>query len=112
MQKLFPRSRRGNMVINFVLFLMGFVVLIYFINPINTFTDYAKQSNNLNCPGYVYNGDPNNLLSYNASLRSDNLSCLGVTLFLPFLFIIYLVMSVYLILYNKIDFTSAVDQGY
>jgi hypothetical protein len=86
-------------------FILGLGVLIAFISPINSFLNMAQQSDSLNCYGYIYNGDVNNSLSFNASLNNGNsgspLACLALKLYLPYLLLIFLIGGMSAVLANR-----------
>jgi hypothetical protein len=96
-------NNRGNIMLNLMFFLMGLAVLVIFISPISAFIGIAETSNNLNCPGYVYNGNPNATLSYNASLNSSSLTCLAMKLYLPYIVLACLIGGVSALLYNRVN---------
>lgn len=64
---------------------MALAVLVVFLKPINTFLDFPKQSDNLNCHKFIYQGDINNPLSYNSSLESNIYTCSVLNLIIPLL---------------------------
>lgn len=79
-------------------FVLALGVLFVFIHPINAFLQMMQQSDNLNCRGYVFNGDANNSLSFNATLNNgdsgDPLACLAVKPILAYLIVVFLVAGV------------------
>lgn len=101
-------NNKGNLMINMLFFFMALAILIVFIGPIKSFIDIAQGSNNLNCAGFV---DPSasasQNYSYNVSKGSENLSCLAIKLYLPYLFLVFLITGVSKLLYDRgLDFFS------
>lgn len=98
-------NNRGNIMINFLYFTIAVAVIVMFISPIKTFVDMAQQSDNLNCKGFIYNGDVNNSLSFNSTLdggaSGDPTSCLAIKLYLPYILLVALVAGFARILYNR-----------
>lgn len=88
-------NNKGNIMVNLLVFIMGLGVLIAFIGPINDFLDIAQQSDNLNCKGYVHNGDANNTLSFNNTMNggssSSPIACLSIKLYLPYILLVFLI---------------------
>lgn len=100
-----PKNKKGDMVHLMIALIMGFMAIAMLVALIPGFTDIldvAKQSDGLNCKGYVYNGDPTNALSYNATIGTkSNIACLGISLYLPYLVLAVLLGVVMYILYDK-----------
>jgi hypothetical protein len=94
-------NKNGNVMIQLLLFMMGLAVLVVFLSPINTFINMAQQSDSLNCVGYVANGNVNDTLSYNSSIGTSTLSCLGIKLYLPYIVMVFLIGGVAKILYDR-----------
>lgn len=98
-------NKRGNIMINLMFFVMALGVLIVFINPINSMLDLIQQSDNMNCKGYVSNGDVNNPLSFNATKNNNAsgspLGCTVIKLYLPYLLIVFLVGGITAVLANR-----------
>lgn len=100
-------NNKGNIMLNLMFFILGLGVLIAFISPINAFLNIAQQSDNLNCYGFVFNGDVNNTLSFNATLNNGNsgspIACLALKLYLPYIILIFLIGGVSAVLANRSD---------
>lgn len=100
-------NNKGNIMINFLYFTMAVAVVVMFISPIKTFVDMAQQSDNLNCKGYIYEGNANNTLSFNATMNGgasgSPTSCLAIKLYLPYLLLVVLVAGVAKLLYDRTD---------
>ena len=89
------KNKSGQvMIINLLVLVMTIAVLVALASPINAFLNIAKQSDTLNCAGYIHNGDATNALSYNASLNTQTLACLSLGLYLPYIILVVLVMGV------------------
>ena len=82
------------MMINLLMLVMTIAVLIVLAPAINDFLNIAKQSDSLNCAGYIHEGNTADVLSYNSSLNTETLGCLGLSLYLPYIIIAVLVMGV------------------
>ena len=95
MRSIMAKDRKGQMVmINLLFLVMTIAVLVVLAPAINSLLNIAKQSDNLNCAGYIHEGDSTNILSYNSSLNSETLGCLGFTLYLPYIILVVLIMGV------------------
>lgn len=88
-------DKGGQMMIIGLLFLfMTVTIVIAMIPAIKEILDISKQSDNLNCAGYEYDGDANNVLSYNSSLDTETTACLAINLYLPYILLIVLIGGV------------------
>ena len=91
-------DKSGQMVIINMLFLiMALAVLIGLVPAIRSLTDIAKQSDNLNCPGFDYDKSGTigtNVLDYNSSLASETLGCIAFNLYLPYIVLVVLIAGV------------------
>jgi len=91
-------------------------VLIAFIGPINSFLDIAQQSDNLNCKGYIHNGDSSNTLSYNSTLDNGSsgspIGCIALKLYLPYILLTFLVGGLMMILANRGNFFGGGEDVY
>lgn len=88
-------NKKGNVMINLMFFVMGLGIMIVFISPINDFLNIAQQSDNLNCKGFIYDGNKTHTLSFN-NLSNDGqsgspLACLALKLYLPYILIVFLI---------------------
>jgi len=97
----------ANVILSLLFFMMGLAVLVAFISPINSMLDIAQNSQNLNCYGFInpQSGDVNDTLSFNATKNGGNsgnsLTCIAIKLYLPYIFLIFLVGGLALILAGK-----------
>lgn len=98
-------NNKGNIMLNLLFFFMAMVIVIVFIGPIKEFVDMAQQSDNLNCRGYIADGNPGSKYSFNASLNDNQsgnpIACLAIKLYLPYLLIVFLIGGVSKILYDR-----------
>ena len=102
-------NNRGQvMIINLLFLLIVVAVMIALIPQFSSLLNMAQQSDYLNCKGYSYNGDVNSTYSYNASLSSNTLACLGISLYLPYIVIAVLIAGVARVLANR---SSLSDTG-
>lgn len=85
--------------------LIAFIVITTLMALIPGFTsvlEIGQQSTGLNCKGYVYNGNVNDPLSYNATLGTKStVGCLALNLTLPYIILGVLVGVLGLVLYGK-----------
>ena len=89
------QNKRGQMImVQLLIFFMAISVMVAMIPAIREMLDIAQQSDGLNCPGYYYNGDSGNILSYNASLTKNTLACLAIKLYLPYIILVVLIGGV------------------
>jgi hypothetical protein len=109
---------QGNIMLNLMFFILGLGVLIAFISPMNSFLNMAQQSDSLNCNGYIFNGDVNHTLSFNATLNGgasgSPLACLALKLYLPYILLIFLIGGMAAVLANRSEnlFFGAQQQQY
>ena len=86
---------RGGIILSLMFFLMGLGVMMVFISPMNDFMDMGRQSDSLNCIGYIHNGNVNNTLSFNSSLHGGNsgdpLACMALKLYLPYILLVFMI---------------------
>jgi len=98
-------NNKGNIMLSLLFFIMGLGVMIAFISPINSFLDLAQQSDALNCKGFIYNGNANDVLSFNSTLDGGNsgspIACLTLKLYLPYLLLVFLIGGLALVLGGK-----------
>ena len=92
------QDKGGQMAIINILFLvMTIAVLIGLIPAMRSILDVAKQSDNLNCPGFDYDSSGTvgtNTLDYNSSLASETLACIAINLYLPYIILVVLIAGV------------------
>jgi len=96
------------MMINILFLLMTVACMVALIPEFNTLLNMAQQSNALNCQSYYYNGNPNNTLSYNASLPTNTLACLSIDLYLPYIIMAVLIAGVSRVLLGRITTDSGI----
>jgi hypothetical protein len=102
-------NKRGQvMMINLLFLLMTVAVMIALIPEFNILLNMAQQSNALNCQGYYYNGDVNNTLSHNATLPTNTLACLSISLYLPYIIMAVLIAGVSRVLLGRITTDSGI----
>jgi len=100
-------------MINLLFFLMALAVLVILVSPIKSFIDIAQGNNFLNCRGFIdNNAGPAQNYSYNSSKSTENLSCLALKLYLPYIFLVFLIAGISKLLYERgIDFVGGGDQS-
>ena len=88
-------NKRGNIMLSLIIFIMALGVMIAFISPITELLDIAQQSDNLNCKGFIYDGDSTNTLSFNSTKHGgasgSPIACLSIKLYLPYLLLVFLI---------------------
>ena len=95
MRSIIERDKKGQMVMINLLFLVMTVAILVALAPaLNSMMNIMKQSDSLNCAGYIHNGDSGNVLSYNSSLNTDTIACLSLTIYLPYIILAVLIMGV------------------
>lgn len=88
-------NRNGQMMLVNLLFLVMVIgAMIGLLPMLSELLNMAQQSDGLNCKGYYYQGNPNSTLSYNVSLQTNTLACLGLDLYLPYIVLAILVAGV------------------
>lgn len=104
------KIRGFNIMISLLFFIMSLGVVIAFISPINSFLNIAMQSDNLNCQGYIANGNVNDTLSFNSSLNGGSsgspISCLALKLYLPYILLVFLIGGLVAVLGGKSEALS------
>lgn len=96
-------NKGQQIMVNLLLFVMLIAVLISLIPALSAMLNIAQQSDELNCAGYVDNGNPNSTLSYNSSLATNTLACVAIRLYLPYIVLIVLVGGVSKLLASRLD---------
>jgi len=86
---------RGGIILSFLFFIMGLAVMVVFISPINEMLDMSQQSDNLNCKGFIYDGNVTHQLSFNnvtnGGASGNSLACLSLKLYLPYILLAFLI---------------------
>lgn len=98
-------DKKGNLIVNLFFFIFAVGMLVTFISPLMTFVNIAQQSDNLNCQGYLYNGDNSSSLSFNSTLNGGQsgspMGCIAIKWYLPYIIIVFLITGVASVLYNQ-----------
>ncbi len=106
---------RGGIILSLLFFIMGLIVLVVFISPINEILDLAQQSDSLNCKGFIYGGNENHTLSYNNTLhggQSGNpIACLSLKLYLPYILMVFLIGGLASVLAGRGSEIIGIDDG-
>lgn len=98
-------DKKGNlmqlpMMLLFLFMAVAFLVAI--VPGLVDILDTAKQSDSLNCNGYVYDGNANHKLSYNATIGTKNtIGCLALTLYIPYIVLGVLIAGVAALFYSR-----------
>ena len=98
-------NNKGNIMMNLLMFIMALGVMIIFIGPINAFLDIAQQSDNLNCKGFLFDGDSSHRLSFNNTLdggaSGQPIGCLALKLYLPYILLAFLISGLSSVLMDR-----------
>jgi hypothetical protein len=98
------QRKKGQMImINLLFLFMTIAVLVALIPALNSLLNIAQQSDGLNCNGYIHNGNSNDSLSYNSSLASNDLSCLAIKLYLPYIVLAVLIGGVSRVIASRME---------
>jgi len=96
-------NKSGQMImVHLLILMMTVAITIALIPMLNAVLNIGKQSDNLNCDGYIHNGDSGNALSHNSSLESDTISCIAVGLYVPYLLLAVLIGGITRLLAGKV----------
>ena len=100
-------NKRGDIMINIMMFIIAMGVVFALVPVMKIFIDMQQQSNNLNCYGYIYNGNVNATLSFNSTLNAGNsgspLGCSAIKLYIPYILLVFLIYGVQRVLYGGND---------
>jgi len=93
-------NKSGQMVmVNLLILVMTILILVAIIPILQAVLGVAKQSDNLNCPDYDYDGDGafNHPLDFNSTLedtRTDRITCIAIGLYVPYIVLAILIAGV------------------
>jgi len=91
-----------SLPINLLMLFISITFLIALIPGFVEMQDMAQQSDQLNCKGFAYNGDANNVLSYNATIGTkSSIGCMAIKLYLPYIVLGVLIAGVAMIFYGR-----------
>jgi hypothetical protein len=92
----------GGVVVGIFMAFIAITFAIMFLPGLTSIIDIGKDSTSLNCVGYVYQGNANHVLSYNATIGTKStIGCLGLTFVIPYFILGVLVAAVGMILYGR-----------
>lgn len=98
-------NKKGDLMSLPVNLLMLFIVITFLVALVPGLVeiiDNAQQSDSLNCVGFKYDGDANNVLSYNATIGTkSSIGCMAIKLYIPYIVLGVLVAGVALIFYGR-----------
>jgi len=101
MRKIGKKNKRGQQImIGIMIMVMAVIIFIATLPAIKSLMDNLRQSDSLNCNGYVHPTNPS--LSYNSTLQEDTLSCTIIDIGLPYLILGVLIGVVSLLLRNRL----------
>jgi len=99
------KNKKGGLMdlpINLLMLFISVTFLIALIPGFVDMQDMAQQSDQLNCKGYVYNGDSLSVYSYNATIGTKSaIGCMAIKLYIPYVVLGVLIAGVALIFYGK-----------
>jgi len=100
-------NKKGNVMLSLLFFIMALGVMVVFISPINDMLDLMQQADNLNCRGYLHNGqnETASQLAFNSSSHAGEsgspLACLSLKLYLPYILLVFLIAGISAVLGGK-----------
>ena len=104
-----------NVFVGLLMFVGLLAVMVACTAPLNAVLDIAKQSDNLNCKGYDYDGNGvvgNDVLDYNSSLATNRVACTAVDFAVPFIYLSIIFAGVAALVMGRNENTSSMlDQG-
>lgn len=97
------QSGMMSLPIKLLMMFMVVAILVALVPGMSDLIDSAKQSDSLNCVGYVHNGNANDVLSYNSTIGTkSSLGCLALTLYIPYIILGVLITVVAMIFYGDL----------
>ena len=100
-------NNKGN-IFQLPVILMGLFLVITFLTALlpafSEILNQAKASNSLNCVGYNDTYTNNHKLDYNNSLPTSSISCMAISLYVPYIVLGVLIASVAVLFGQKVDF--------
>lgn len=91
-----------DLPINLLMLFISVTFLIALIPGFVEMQDMAQQSDNLNCKGFSYEGNPASSLSYNATIGTkSSIGCMAIKLYLPYIVLGVLIAGVAMIFYGR-----------
>lgn len=91
-KKRMVKDKKGQMImIRLLQLVMTVAVLTALVPALSMFLNVMKQSDSLNCNGYIHNGNAVDPLSYNSSMNTNVLACLTFDLYIPYLLLAVLI---------------------
>ena len=107
-------NNKGSLMDLPIRLLMLFIAVTFLIGLIPGFAEMqnmAQQSDNLNCPGFKYEGSSTHLLAYNATIGTQSsIGCMAIKLYLPYIILGVLIAGVAMIFYGKSAMGGGQDQ--
>jgi hypothetical protein len=109
MQKLKTNKRKMNkratlmgLMISLPFAFMILCLFIALLPGFQTVIELGMNSQGLNCPGYVYQGNAASPLSYNATIGSKStIGCLALNLYMPYIVIGVMITIVGMIVFDQ-----------
>jgi len=98
-------DKKGNLMslpMNLLALFISITFLVALIPAFVEMQNMAQQSDSMNCPGYKYNGNVNDPLSYNATIgTASSIGCMAIKLYLPYIVLGVLIAGVAMIFYGR-----------
>ena len=98
-------NKKGSLMDMPVNLLMLFITITFLIALIPGFVqmqDMAQQSDQMNCVGYLHQGNSGATLSYNATIGTkSSIGCMAIKLYLPYIVLGVLIAGVAMIFYGR-----------
>ena len=101
------KNKRGqsglmDLPINLLMLFIAVTFLVALIPAFVEMQDMAQQSTSLNCVGYKYDGDADNVLSYNSTIGTkSSIGCMAIKLYIPYIVLGVLIAGVAIIFYGR-----------
>lgn len=99
------QDKRGGLMqmpVNLLLLFITVTFLIALLPGFVEMQDMAQRSDNMNCKGYVENGNALDSLSYNATIGTkSSIGCMAIKLYLPYIVLGVLIAGVALIITGR-----------
>tara|TARA_R100001132_G_C3197655_1_gene46597 strand:- start:231 stop:557 length:327 start_codon:yes stop_codon:yes gene_type:complete len=94
------KGKQGQaLMIGLLMLIFTLMILVTIMPVLNQILSQAQNSQNLNCAGY--NDTTTAGKSYNSSLPTNDIACLAIKLYMPYLVLAILLGSISRLIYRK-----------
>jgi membrane protein insertase Oxa1/YidC/SpoIIIJ len=95
-------NNKGGFLIGMLMFIISVLLLVAVLPIFSTIFNVARQSDHLNCAGYIdHIGVGTSNMSYNSSYSTDTISCVAVDIGVPFLVLAVIIGGIAAILAGR-----------